>query len=185
MPYLLECMQLLDDGYRPEVIDDAALAFGMLMGPVEMADTVGLDVCLAVAENLTAHFGGSVPNRLQEMVLAGKLGRKCNEGFYQYKHGRVVKKSATVPAHREEIAHRLMLRLINEAAMCLREGVVTDADLIDAGMIFGTGFAPFRGGPMQYGRQLGQDKLAALFTQLHTQYGARFKADEGVAAIVD
>ncbi len=155
MPYLLECVQLLDDGYRPEVIDDAALAFGMLMGPVELADTVGMDVCLAVAENLTAHFGGSVPKRLHDMVQAGKLGRKTGEGFYHYKQGRAIKKAVEADPHREEIAHRLISRLINEATACLSEGVVTDADLVDAGMIFGTGFAPFRGGPMQYARQVG------------------------------
>jgi 3-hydroxyacyl-CoA dehydrogenase/enoyl-CoA hydratase/3-hydroxybutyryl-CoA epimerase len=180
MPYLLECVQLLDDGYRAEVIDDAAKSFGMMMGPVELADTVGMDVCLAVAENLTAHFGGSVPKRLRELVQAGKLGRKSGEGFYVYKQGRPIKKTVSADPHREAIAQRLIFRMINEAAACLREGVVTDADLVDAGMIFGTGFAPFRGGPMQYARQLGRDNVMALSTQFQTQYGERFKADEGL-----
>lgn len=184
MPYLLECIQLLEDGYAPEVIDEAAKNFGMMMGPVELADTVGLDVCLAVAENLTVHFGGTVPKRIRDMVEKGHLGRKSGEGFYQYKQGKAIKDKAAakqaVGRHHDEIADRLVLRMINEAAACLREGVVADADLLDAGMIFGTGFAPFRGGPMHYAKAFGQDKLNASFAELETQYGERFKVDQGI-----
>jgi 3-hydroxyacyl-CoA dehydrogenase / enoyl-CoA hydratase / 3-hydroxybutyryl-CoA epimerase len=184
MPYLLECIQLIEDGYAPEVIDEAAKAFGMMMGPVELADTVGLDVCLAVAENLTAHYGGQVPKRIRDMVEQGYLGRKSGKGFYEYKKGKPVKNKAALKqatgAHDEEIAHRLILRMVNEAAACLREGVVEDADLLDAGMIFGTGFAPFRGGPMHYAKAFGQDKLNTSFAALETQHGARFKADESI-----
>ena len=184
MPYLLECIQLLEDGYAPEVIDEAAKNFGMMMGPVELADTVGLDVCLAVAENLTTHFGGGVPKRIHDMVEKGLLGRKSGEGFYQYKQGKAVKNKAVlkqaVGRHHEEIADRLVLRMVNEAAACLREGVVEDSDLLDAGMIFGTGFAPFRGGPMHYAKAFGQDKLNSSFAELETQYGERFKADQGL-----
>ena len=129
------------------------------LGPVELADTVGIDVCLAVAENLMAHFGGAVPKRLHEMVQAGKLGRKSGEGFYRYKHGVPIKQKISNDKHGEEIAHRLILRMVNEAAICLREGVVEDGDLLDAGMIFGTGFAPFRGGPMHYAKQFGKEQL--------------------------
>ena len=179
MPYLMECIQLLDDGYRPEVIDAAAKSFGMMMGPVELADTVGMDVCLAVAENLMAHFGGVVPKRLHDKVIAGKLGRKTGEGFYKYKNGKAVKQKVTDNRHADEISRRLILRMVNEASACLREGVVVDADLLDAGMIFGTGFAPFRGGPMHYANSIGRDKLNMLFGQLKTQYGERFKVVEG------
>ena len=180
MPYLMECVQLLSEGYSAEVIDDAALSFGMMMGPVELADTVGIDVCLAVAENLTAHFGGTVPDKLHKMVQMGKLGRKSGEGFYRYKNGKPVKNKVTTTSGNEEIANRLILRMVNEAAACLREGVVADSDLLDGGMIFGTGFAPFRGGPIHYAKQFGHDKLNALFTKLETQYGVRFKADTGL-----
>ena len=180
MPYLMECVQLLNEGYSPEMIDAAALSFGMMMGPVELADTVGMDVCLAVAENLTAHFGGTVPDKLRNMVRAGKLGRKTGEGFYRYKNGKPVKQKSTNTTTHKEIEHRLILRMVNEAAACLREGVVADSDLLDAGMIFGTGFAPFRGGPMHYAKQFGHDKLNELFTRLETQYGDRFKADTGL-----
>ena len=180
MPYLMECVQLLDEGYSAETVDEAALQFGMLMGPVELADTVGMDVCLAVAENLTAHFGGTVPQKLRDMVKAGKLGRKTGEGFYQYKNGKPIKKSPTVIKDQQHIADRLILRMVNESAACLREGVVADADLLDAGMIFATGFAPFRGGPMNYAKDVGTNNLEQLFKTLETKYGARFKVDESL-----
>lgn len=180
MPYLMECVQLLEEGYSAEAIDDAARHFGMMMGPVELADTVGMDVCLAVAKNLTAHFGGTVPQKLVDLVNAGKLGKKSGQGFYQYKDGKPVKQPSTSQDKSVEIANRLILRMVNESAACLREGVVEDADLLDAGMIFGTGFAPFRGGPMHYAHQFGRDQLNQLFSALETAHGVRFKADENL-----
>lgn len=176
MPYLMECVQLLEEGYSGETIDEAALEFGMFMGPVELADTVGMDVCLAVAENLTAHFGGNVPQKLRDMVQSGKLGRKTGEGFYKYKNGKPIKKRPDLPIDKT-ITDRLILRMVNEAASCLREGVVADMDLLDAGMIFATGFAPFRGGPMNYAHDFGKDKLENLFKTFESKYGERFKVD--------
>ncbi|MCL9685590.1 3-hydroxyacyl-CoA dehydrogenase NAD-binding domain-containing protein [Legionella maioricensis] len=176
MPYLMECVQLLEEGYSGETIDEAALEFGMFMGPVELADTVGMDVCLAVAENLTSHFGGTVPQKLRDMVQSGKLGRKTGEGFYKYKNGKPVKKRPDTPVDKT-IADRLILRMVNESAACLREGVVADADLLDASMIFATGFAPFRGGPMNYANDFGKDKLETLFKTFESKYGERFKVD--------
>lgn len=177
MPYLMECVQLLEEGYSGEEIDKAAKEFGMIMGPVELADTVGMDVCLAVAENLTSHFGGTVPQRLRDMVKEGKLGRKTGQGFYRYKNGKPIKQKVKSSRSGKEIANRLILRMVNEAASCLREGVVADSDLLDGGMIFATGFAPFRGGPMNYAKHFGHDKLNELFAKLEAQYGDRFKAD--------
>lgn len=177
MPYLMECMHLLEEGYSGEEIDEAAKAFGMMMGPVELADTVGLDVCLAVAENLTSHFGGQVPEKLRQMVKDGKLGRKSGQGFYRYKQGKPVKNKVKLTDASKDIANRLILRMVNESASCLREGVVADSDLLDGGMIFATGFAPFRGGPMNYAKHFGRDKLNELFARLESQYGERFKAD--------
>ncbi|WP_392537284.1 3-hydroxyacyl-CoA dehydrogenase NAD-binding domain-containing protein [Legionella sp. 227] len=179
MPYLMECVQLLDEGYSAETIDEAALSFGMFMGPVELADTVGLDVGLAVAENLTSHFGGTVPQRLRDMVKEGKLGRKTGQGIYQYKNGKPIKKQPSTPID-PHIADRLILRMVNESAACLREGVVADADLLDAGMIFATGFAPFRGGPMNYAKDFGTNNLENLFKTLESKYGERFKVDESL-----
>ncbi|MFA5960704.1 MAG: 3-hydroxyacyl-CoA dehydrogenase NAD-binding domain-containing protein [Tatlockia sp.] len=177
MPYLMECVQLLEEGHSAEEIDNAATSFGMVMGPVELADTVGMDVCLAVAENLTSHFGGTVPARLREMVKEGKLGRKTGQGFYRYKNGKPIKQKTKTTQGSKDIAERLILRMVNEAAACVREGVVADADLLDGGMIFATGFAPFRGGPLHYASHLGKDRLKQLFTTLEAQYGNRFKAE--------
>jgi 3-hydroxyacyl-CoA dehydrogenase / enoyl-CoA hydratase / 3-hydroxybutyryl-CoA epimerase len=154
MPYLKECMQLLEENYSGEEIDQAAESFGMKMGPVELADTIGLDVCLAVAENLTSHFDG----KLREMVQEGKLGRKSGQGFYRYKNGKPIKRKIKPNKSDKDLANRLILPMVNEAARCLHEGVVADSDLLDGGMIFATGFAPFRGGPMNYAKQLGHDK---------------------------
>jgi 3-hydroxyacyl-CoA dehydrogenase/enoyl-CoA hydratase/3-hydroxybutyryl-CoA epimerase len=179
MPYLLECIELLQEGFKPEAIDLSATNFGMMMGPVELADTVGLDVCLAVAKNLTAHFGGTVPTPLIEKVAAGMLGKKTLGGFYQYNKGKPIKQKVVLTQHEKDIADRLILRMINEAAACLREGVVADADLLDAGMIFATGFAPFRGGPMHYAEYFGKDKLNELFTKLEIEYGDRFRVHVG------
>lgn len=177
MPYLMECVQLLDEGYKAEVIDHAAKSFGMVMGPVELADTVGMDVCLAVAENLTSHFGGKIPGKLKELVKAGHLGRKSGQGFYQWKKGRPIKEKLTSSSFDQDIANRLILRMVNESAACLRENVVEDSDLLDAAMVFGTGFAPFRGGPMHYANHFNKEQLNKLFKQLESQYGERFKAD--------
>jgi 3-hydroxyacyl-CoA dehydrogenase/enoyl-CoA hydratase/3-hydroxybutyryl-CoA epimerase len=150
MPYLLAAVSLIEAGVKPELVDQAALSFGMMMGPVELADTVGLDVCLAVAENLTASYGGAVPKILHDMVKKGALGRKSGQGFYQYKKGKAVKKKYDENELQEQWVNSLMNPLIQEAKKCLEEGVVADSDLLDAGMIFATGFAPFRGGPMKY-----------------------------------
>jgi 3-hydroxyacyl-CoA dehydrogenase/enoyl-CoA hydratase/3-hydroxybutyryl-CoA epimerase len=155
MPYLMECVYLLEEGYSPELIDKAATDFGMFMGPVELADTVGMDVCLAVAENLTQQFGGNVPEKLKEMVKQEKLGCKTGEGFYRYKNRKPIKHRIADETSLKEISDRLILRLINEAKACLKEGVVQDGDLLDAALIFGAGFAPFRGGPIYYSQSMG------------------------------
>lgn len=155
MPYLNEAMRMIDEGISMTAIDNAAVQFGMPMGPVELADTVGLDVCLSVAQNLSAHFGGTIPVRLQKMVEAGKLGRKTNAGFYVYKNGKAEKPALPKsPIDLKQLSDRMIGKMLDESDKCLKEGVVADADLLDAGMIFGTGFAPFRGGPMQYQRSL-------------------------------
>lgn len=163
MPYLMEAMTLLNEGVPAETIDKAAVEFGMPMGPVALADTVGLDVCLSVGEYLTNAFGGSLPPQLKTLVGAGHLGRKTGQGFYHYdKAGRQQKAIASPDTKsppnvsKQAIADRLVARLIDESKACLKESVVADADLLDVGMVFGTGFAPFRGGPMQYAKDIGK-----------------------------
>lgn len=181
MPYLMECVALVDEGVSIEAIDKAAVKFGMPMGPVELADTVGLDVCLSVAKNMTAHFGGTVPTRLEKMVADGKLGKKSGQGFYQYKNGKPIKsKNMKSEEDLQKISNRLVMRLVNESFAVLREQVVADKDLLDAGMIFGSGFAPFRGGPMHYAESLGKEQLAELFKSLEQNCGDRFKPDAAI-----
>lgn len=172
MPYLLESVELLNEGVPMTAIDKAMLNFGMPMGPITLADTVGLDVCLSVAKYLGKYFDTPIPKRLTDLVEKGKLGRKTGEGFYKYdKRGKQIK-AEQVPYDKplEDISNRLVLRMLNEAFACLREGVVADADLLDAGMIFGTGFAPFRGGPIHYAKSQG---IPELYQQFIKQREAR------------
>lgn len=150
MPYLLESAVIYAEGVPGPVIDRAATDFGMLMGPIELMDTVGLDICVAAAKSM----GATIADNVIAMVQAGKLGKKTGAGFYTYKNGKPVKPKINKTAHYPvNIADRLIACLVNEATACLRDGVVADADLVDAGLIFGAGFAPFRGGPMTYARE--------------------------------
>ncbi|MDH3693015.1 MAG: 3-hydroxyacyl-CoA dehydrogenase NAD-binding domain-containing protein [Gammaproteobacteria bacterium] len=180
MPYLMEAVELSNEGMPASVIDNIATEFGMPMGPIELADTVGLDICLHVAKNLTDSFGGEVPYVLQAKVDNGQLGKKSARGFYTWKNGKPVKSS---PPKDYEIpgdtTNRMVLRFLNESVACLREGVVSDSDLLDAGIIFGTGFAPFRGGPMHYIATEGQQRLLGRLNQFAEKYGERFKPDAG------
>lgn len=179
MPYLLEAVVLESEGVSAKVIDQAALDFGMPMGPIALADSVGLDICLSVAEILSNKLNVEVPDRLREMVKAGDLGKKSGKGFYIYKNGKPEKTTSdSSKTKSSDIKDRLMLRLLNEAQACLREGVISNPDLLDAGVIFGTGFAPFRGGPMHYIDNKGTDALLDKMRSLHESYGERFSPDE-------
>lgn len=144
-PYLLEAMRCVDEGIAPEAVDAAALAFGMPMGPIELADTVGLDIALAVGAALTG--AGKPPTQLRQLVDVGNLGKKTGQGFYHWGPKGPRKDAATPPAG---LAERLISPLLDATRDCLNAGVVSDADLADAGIIFGTGFAPFTGGPLHY-----------------------------------
>ncbi len=180
MPYLMEAVVLAEQGIPLAAIDHAALNFGMPMGPIELADTVGLDICLHVAENLSQHLGGEVPERLRSMVKAGHLGRKSGQGFYEFKKDTAIKPA--IPAGYSapsDTENRLIFRMLNEAVACLRDGVVEQADMADAGIIFGTGFAPFRGGPLHYIHQVGVKEMLHTLEQLQQRYGERFTPDAG------
>ena len=182
MPYLMEAVNLLEEGVPGQVIDKAATDFGMPMGPIFLADTVGLDICLSVAEILGAALGLNVPEALRKKVEAGELGVKSGQGFYSYQNGKKVKsKTATDGSGQqaEDIADRLVLQMLNESIACLREAVIEDKDLLDVGMIFGTGFAPFLGGPMHYMQQRGRQDIIDRLKELEDKYGKQFAADAG------
>ncbi len=182
MPYLMEAMQLLQEGVTPLDIDNAAVNFGMPMGPVELADVVGLDICLSVAEHLIDTFDVTIPDQLRNKVKAGEVGKKSGKGFYNWEKGKKVKPAPTensTQVSEEQIQNRLILRFINEAMACLREGIVKTADEIDTGVIFGTGFAPFRGGPLHYAKTIGISRVQTELTEYKQQYGERFAPDEG------
>jgi 3-hydroxyacyl-CoA dehydrogenase/enoyl-CoA hydratase/3-hydroxybutyryl-CoA epimerase len=177
MPYLLEAVTMVSEGVPAEVIDRAATDFGMPMGPIELADTVGLDICKNVAVILSQALNTPLPENLEAMVDSGKLGKKSGSGFYNYKNGKAIKNKNVRYGNTQEVQDRLVLRLLNEATACLREGIVESDEMIDAGVIFGTGFAPFRGGPIHHIRHEGVNKLGKRMGELEKAFGKRFTAD--------
>jgi 3-hydroxyacyl-CoA dehydrogenase/enoyl-CoA hydratase/3-hydroxybutyryl-CoA epimerase len=146
-PYMNAAIRMLDEGGSAETIDAAAEKFGMPMGPIELADTVGLDICLAAGKAL-AGATATPPHNLLQLIEAGNLGKKTGRGFYVWENGKPVK--GTAGEVTEALTERLLAPYLKEAQACLAEGIAGDADLTDAGLIFGTGFAPFRGGPINY-----------------------------------
>jgi 3-hydroxyacyl-CoA dehydrogenase/enoyl-CoA hydratase/3-hydroxybutyryl-CoA epimerase len=182
-PYMAEAMHLAESDVPLTGIDKAAADFGMPMGPIELLDSVGLDVAMQVSQVLGAAFDRTVPGRLAEMVENGQLGRKSGQGFYEWQDGKAVKPQEDLAGLPGDIGDRLILPMLNEAVACLHEGVVSDADLLDAGVIFGTGFAPFRGGPLHYARNRGVGEILQTMERLAASYGDRFRPHEGWTAL--
>jgi 3-hydroxyacyl-CoA dehydrogenase/enoyl-CoA hydratase/3-hydroxybutyryl-CoA epimerase len=184
-PYMLEAMVMLDEKIDKVTIDAAAEKFGMPMGPIELADQVGLDICLAVGDMLRSKFGDLLPPTpawLREKVAKGELGRKTGKGFYVWKDGKADKTSrmsSTTPEPTAEMIDRLILPMSNVCIACLREGIVDNADTVDGAMIFGTGYAPFRGGPLNYARSRGPENVASALRALAAKFGGRFAPDAG------
>ena len=176
-PYMEEAILAFREGIPGRAIDKAATDFGMPMGPIELVDTVGLDVAASVGRIMAQFHGQPAPDFAFE---ANARGKKDGKGLYTWEEGKPVKpelpKDWRTP---DDLADRLVLRLLNEAVACLHDGVVDDADLLDAGVIFGTGFAPFRGGPIQYIRSQGAAKLKQRLEQLAGKYGNRFAPRPG------
>ena len=175
-PYMGEAMQLVEDGVPLAAIDAAAEGFGMPMGPVELVDSVGLDVALHVARVLGSSMDTS---KLQTMVDDGRKGRKSGEGFYRWEDGKPQKPPAGDAGVPEDIEDRLILPMVNEAVACLADGIVADEELLDAGVIFGTGFAPFRGGPLKYARDRGLERVVGRLEELAGRHGPRFAPHPG------
>ncbi len=151
-PYMYEALRCVDEGIAPEAIDAALSAFGMPMGPIELVDTVGLDIAVAAGKAL-AGADAVLPRALADKVAAGQLGKKSGQGFYRWEAGKAQK--AAAPRVPDGLARRILAPLLAATENCVAKGVVDDADLADAGVIFGTGFAPFTGGPLNYSRSAG------------------------------
>jgi 3-hydroxyacyl-CoA dehydrogenase/enoyl-CoA hydratase/3-hydroxybutyryl-CoA epimerase len=185
VPYLHEAMHIRHEGTPYAVIDEVALRFGMPMGPVELADVVGLDVCKHVGQIVTAALGRESPDltELEQLVAAKKLGRKSGAGFYVWQDGQAQRPSTGGAEPHADLADRLVLALLNECVAVLREGIVADSDLIDAAVIFGAGFAPFRGGPMHYARARGVASIVRRLEELAGRYGSRFRPDAGWSTV--
>ena len=180
-PYMLEAMVMLGQGIKRETIDAAAEDFGMPMGPIELADQVGLDICMHVAESLKTSLPRPMPDIspvLRTKVELGELGKKTGKGLYAWKNGEPVKeRDAEKPT--KELTDRLILPLLDVCVTCLREGIVADEDTLDGAMVFATGFAPFRGGPMHYARARGALNIRHDLERLAGRYGDRFQPDPG------
>ncbi|MBB1471523.1 MULTISPECIES: 3-hydroxyacyl-CoA dehydrogenase NAD-binding domain-containing protein [unclassified Luteimonas] len=184
-PYMLEAATAHAEGIPGAVIDKAAVKFGMPMGPIELIDTVGLDVAVGVGAELAPFLGLPIPASLSTPPEAGKRGKKDGQGLYTWAEGKA--KKPEVPKDYQaptDLEDRLILPLINEAVAALHDGVVADADLLDAGVIFGTGFAPFRGGPIQYVRETGVAVVLARLKALQAVHGDRFAPRPGWDAAV-
>lgn len=197
IPYLIEAGNLFEAGAKIEDLDDVMLNFGMPMGPLRLLDEVGLDVALHVAETLAAHFGDrmKVPDCIRKMTSAGLLGRKNGSGFYQHEKSREAKPNLQVSAFvqsqkaraitREELQERMVFLMVNEAVRCLEEQIVTDPADVDFAMIMGTGFAPFRGGPLRYTDTVGAARFVGAMNHLVASGTAHFEPCKLLANMAD
>jgi 3-hydroxyacyl-CoA dehydrogenase/enoyl-CoA hydratase/3-hydroxybutyryl-CoA epimerase len=177
-PYMQEAIMAFSEGVPGRSIDKAALDFGMPMGPIELVDTVGLDVAASVGKIMAEFHKQELPDIFK--IEEGKRGKKDGQGLYQWVNGKAVKpelsKEYKAP---EDLQDRLVFAFLNEAVSCLHEGVVADGDLLDAGVIFGTGFAPFRGGPIAYIKSIGASTCIEKLNELEARHGKRFSPKAG------
>ena len=197
MPYLIEAGNLFEAGAKIEDLDDVMLDFGMPMGPMRLLDEVGLDVSLHVAETLAVHFGDrmKVPGCIRQMTGAGLLGRKNGSGFYLHEKSKGARPNPQISTYvqsqkgraitREELQERMVFLMVNEAARCLEEQIVTDPADVDFAMIMGTGFAPFRGGPLRYTDTVGAARLVGAMNHLVASGTAHFEPCELLAKMAD
>jgi 3-hydroxyacyl-CoA dehydrogenase/enoyl-CoA hydratase/3-hydroxybutyryl-CoA epimerase len=187
MPYLVESVRLFREGHAPAQIDRLMLDFGMPMGPLRLADEVGLDVAQHVAQDLARRLPNPMPadDTLPQLITKGWLGKKSGCGFYVHAKGAksvanpglstlFTPPPATRYSSDAECVDRLVLIMINEAARCLAEGVVAAPEDVDFGMILGTGWAPFRGGPLRHADSLGTVAIVARLDRLAREVGPHF-----------
>lgn len=183
-PYLLEAAELYENGVSAKEIDDALLKWGMPMGPLRLIDEIGLDITVDIADTLEKPYGrrDRAPEILHKMQAAGMLGRKSGSGFYKYEGKQQTDNEALTQWRQstgedfaaESLADRLVFLMVNEAARCLEEKIVSTPEDADFGMMMGTGFAPFRGGPLRYADYVGLKKLVTEMDGLHSRAGEKF-----------
>ncbi len=186
MPYLIEAGRLFETGARVEDIDEAMLEFGMPMGPLRLIDEVGVDVANHVAETIAAHFSPRLqaPQVLPKMLKAGLLGRKSGQGFYIHNRAKEPgvnpqidkfhQESSAAGLSREELRTRMIMLMVNESARCLEEDIVIGPADVDFGMIMGTGFAPFLGGPLRFADYVGVREVVKEMDRLASKGESRF-----------
>ena len=198
-PYLMEAGILLSQGFSVSEIDSAATRFGMPMGPVRLLDEVGLDVAAKVCEIMINAYGERMngPRYAEKMVSKKRFGKKSGSGFYSYQDEKpqveanlssLLELPPMARKNEEEksqICDRLILRLVNEAVMCLDEGVAGEpsadaAGQVDLATVMGIGFAPFRGGVIHYAETLGAKTVAERLSQLAAKEGPRFQPASGI-----
>ncbi len=185
LPYMLEAVTMLEEGVKKESIDKAAEEFGLAVGPIELMDFVGLDICQAALNKVAEKFAIITPAILTEKVAENKLGLKTQEGFYKYKNGKPIKGNSQFSVESfEDIMDRLVYRLIKEAALVMQEEIVGKLAELDAASIFGFGFAPFRGGIANYVKDKGVDKIIARMQELEVRYGEGFAVEEGTIGLL-
>ena len=194
LPYMVEAISLLEQGNSIQNIDNALLHFGMPMGPIELFDEVGIDVAWKVAKILQESMGDRMAESdlLPNLLDDGRLGKKNGKGFYRYK-GRKKEDDPAIDGYihikekvildEQEIIQRTVYPMINEAARCLDEGIARSARDVDLGMIFGTGFAPFRGGLLRFADAEGLDKIVDILNEYAQTYGSRFTPSESLLKI--
>ncbi len=186
MPGLVEAVLLFEEGMTVREIDETMTRFGLPMGPLRLLDEVGLDVAGHVARTLAAAYPDrmKVPELLDTLLRKGRLGKKTGAGFYHHRGKRATPSRTTAwlrksrqdhtPLNSQAIRERILFGMINEAARCLEERIVGSAEELDLAMILGTGFAPFRGGPMRYADTIGPARIAARLSALAESTSKRF-----------
>jgi len=174
-PYLLEAAELYEQGLEAEAIDTAMTKWGMPMGPLRLIDEIGIDITADIADTLQKAYGprDKTPELLRKMMREKWLGRKAGAGFYIYRDKEQNPNELIAqwrrpagPPMSGDVAHRLMFLMINEAARCLEEKVVASPEDADYGMILGTGFPAFRGGPLRFGESMGLKKVVEEMNNL-------------------
>jgi 3-hydroxyacyl-CoA dehydrogenase len=188
MPYLNEATKALEEGAATAAeIDQAVVAWGMPMGPFTLMDMLGIDVCGHVGDYLYAEYGErmSPAPLFAKLLEAGRLGEKSGAGFYDHPGGesevvngmiKALQDSGEVPSGTGFSADRVMLPLINEAALCVQESVATISD-IDMSMVAGTGmtYGGERVGPLAIADKIGLDVVVETLTKLEQELGSRFR----------